>query len=286
MERQTVVITGGRGMLGSALVASAPGEAQAIAVDIEDGDITKLHEARRVVCSRDPAAVIHCAAYADVDGCTRDPHRAFAVNARGTANIAIACQECDCYLIAISTDYVFDGKKGAPYDESDEPNPLNPYGESKLRGEQFARESHDKLLVVRTQWLYGPNGKNFVATIVNKGRELGRLRVVADEFGSPTYTKDLAARLWELVAMRPTGTLHCTNSGICTWANLARTALAAAGESGVEVEHISHRDWQSPTVRPEYSPLVSARLGELGLPPLRPWEQAVAQYASEHLAAK
>lgn len=270
-------------MLGSALVELAPPEFEAVGIDLAEGDITRAHEARAAIQSHDPFAVIHCAAYTDVDGCTRDPELAYEVNARGTANVAISCQECECYMIAMSTDYVFDGEKGAPYDETDEPNPINAYGESKLAGEVYARESHDKLLIVRTQWLYGPNGRNFVHTIVQKDRELGELKVVGDEHGSPTYTRDIATRLWELVAREPTGILHCVNSGTCTWADLARAALEAAGAGDVSVKEISSEDWDSPTKRPRFSPLTSQRLSELGLTPLRPWDEAVREYAATYL---
>ena len=279
MERKRVVVTGAAGMLGSAVMDLAPPDCEAVGVDIAEGDITRPHEARGAIQPHDPFAVIHCAAFTDVDGCTRDPETAYRVNARGTANVAVACQECDCRLIILSTDYVFDGEKGAPYDESDEPHPLSPYGESKLLGEVYAQESHDKLLIVRTQWLFGPGGKSFVRTIVNAGRERGELRVVADEYGSPTYARDLAARLWELVGLEATGVLHCANDGICTWADLARAALRAAGAEHVEVHDIPRDEWDSPTRRPRYSPLVSARLGELDLAPLRPWQEAVAEYA-------
>lgn len=286
MERKRVVITGAEGMLGTALREVAPQQYEAIGVDLAQGDLTRPHEARGAIQPHDPFAVIHCAAYADVDGCSRDPEKAYEVNARGTANVAVACQECDCYLVMLSTDYVFDGTKGTPYVETDEPHPLNPYGESKLLAEKYARESHDKLLVARTQWLYGPNGKNFVRTIVTKGRETGKLRVVSDEWGSPTYTRDLAARLWQLIDLQPTGILHCANSGICAWSQLARTALEAAGAGNVEVEDISWRDWVSPTNRPHYSSLVSNRLEELGLTPLREWSEAAREYASTYLRAE
>ena len=283
MDRPRVVITGADGMLGSALLAVAPAGYEAIGVDLRDGDITKTFGARAAIAQHDPLAVIHCAAYTDVDGCTRDPERAHEVNAKGTANVAVVCNECECYMIALSTDYVFDGEKGAAYDETDEPRPISPYGQSKLMGEIYGREAHDRLLIARTQWLYGPNGKNFVATIVEKGTELGELKVVADEYGSPTYTRDLATRLWELVALQPTGILHCTNAGICSWAQLARAALAGAGAEHVTVEDISWEDWDSPTERPHYSPLSSVRLEDLGLEPLRPWGEAVSDYVRAHL---
>lgn len=284
MAPERVVITGAAGMLGSALLGLCPPELEAIGVDLPDGDITRPEGARAVIVPRRPAAVIHCAAYTDVDGCSRDPQTAFRVNAEGTANVAAACRECGCYLIALSTDYVFDGEANRPYLECDAPNPLSTYGQSKLAGEMRARELHDDLLIVRTQWMYGPNGKNFVRTIVTRGRERGEIRVVADEYGSPTYTRDLAPRLWQLAVSKPTGILHCTNSGICSWADLARVALRAAGAGYVTVTDISWRDWQSPTRRPHYSPLGSERLGERGLSPLRPWHEAVEEYASAYLS--
>jgi dTDP-4-dehydrorhamnose reductase len=254
-----------------------------VGVDLEDGDITILEGARSAVASHRPDAVIHCAAYTDVDGCTRDPDRAFRVNAQGTRNVARVCHEVGAFVLVLSTDYVFDGAKGAPYTEADAPHPLNAYGESKLQGELWAAQEHDRVLIVRTQWLYGPNGKNFPHTIVRLARERGVVRVVADEWGSPTYTRDLAHRLWELVALRPTGIVHCANEGICTWAELARTVLDAAGLAHVPVEPISWRDWPSPTRRPHFSALKSERLAELGLAPLRPWQEAAAEYATEYL---
>lgn len=283
MRQKRVVVTGAAGMLGSAVVELAPEGITAVGVDLPDGDLTDPTQAMQAVADPHPSAVIHCAAYTDVDGCTRDPELAFRVNAEAAGNVARACRACGAHLVAISTDYVFDGEKGAPYDEDDEPAPINPYGESKLEGERRAAREHDRLLIVRTQWLFGPGGKNFVGTIVTKGRELGSLKVVADEFGSPTFTRDLAVRLWELVAREAVGTVHCTNSGVCSWAELAREALVAAGSSEVQVQEISRTQWESPTRRPRYSPLTSVRLPQMGLAPLRSWREAVRDYARDHL---
>lgn len=283
MQPQTVVVTGAAGMLGTALMSCVPAGWCAVGVDLPDGDITTLQGARSAIAPRQPDAVIHCAAYTDVDGCTRNPDLAFSVNATGTRNVAAICHERAAFLVVLSTDYVFDGAKGAPYTESDLPHPLNPYGESKLQGELWAAETHDRVLIVRTQWLYGPNGKNFPRTIVRLGRERGAVKVVADEWGSPTYTRDLAPRIWELLALQPTGIVHCANEGICTWADLARTVLDAAGLRQVPVEPISWRDWPSPTTRPHFSSLASERLGQLGLKPLRPWRDAAVEYAAQYL---
>jgi len=286
MERLRALVTGAAGMLGAALMDLCPDNIECSGVDLPDGDITEPDGARGCIVPCAPDVVIHCAAYTDVDGCTRDPETAHRVNAQGTGNVAAACSECGAHLIALSTDYVFDGAKGGPYSEADAPNPINPYGESKLAGERLACEAHDRVLIARTQWLYGPGGKNFVHTIVNKGRELGELRVVADEWGCPTYAHDLAGRLWELAQTRPTGIAHCVNSGVCTWADLARCALAAAGEDGVQVQDISRDEWESPTRRPQRSPLVSGREVELGLQPTRPWAVAVREYAQQHLGVE
>ena len=249
--------------------------------DIEDGDLTTQAGADAVV--RHAAdVVIHCAAMTDVDGCTRDPERARLVNGTATQNVAQACRETGKRLLYISTDYVFPGDLGRPYVETDEPRPLSAYGESKLAGERAAAEVPDHL-IVRTQWLYGPAGKNFIATIVNAARTRPSLRVVADEWGSPTYVPDLAAGLWQLAAAPVTGIVHLTNSGVCTWHELAVEALAVA-QLETPVEAINAADWGSPTVRPRYSPLANTRWAKLGHEPLRGWREAVREYVRQHLA--
>lgn len=277
-----VLITGARGMLGTALMSSVPPGVQAIGFDLADGDLTQPEGAAAVVGQHAADLVIHCAAMTDVDGCTRDPERAMLVNGTATANVARACRETGKRLIYVSTDYVFAGDLGRPYLESDEPRPLNPYGESKLAGERAAGELSDHL-IVRTQWLYGPAGKNFVSTIVNAARTRPSLRVVADEWGSPTYVPDLAAALWQAATEPVTGIVHVTNSGICTWHELAVRALQAAGLD-TPVEPISAADWGSPTIRPKYSPLGNQRWLDLGHEPLRPWEEAVTEYVTQYLA--
>jgi dTDP-4-dehydrorhamnose reductase len=283
METRKAVVTGAAGMLGTALLDLAPVGWQVVGVDLPDGDITVLEGARHAMARHEPGTVIHCAAYTDVDGCSRDPDRAMLVNGIGTGNVAAVCAEMGAHLIVLSTDYVFDGEKGEPYVEGDAPRPISPYGESKLRGEILATERHDRVLVLRTQWLYGPSGRNFVRTVTERARALGALRVVADEYGSPTYTRDLAESIWQLAALGSTGIAHCVNQGVCSWADLARAALCAAGCGQATVEDISWRDWPSPTRRPRFSALGSTRLPELGLRLLRPWQEAVHDYASRYL---
>lgn len=276
-----VMITGAAGMLGSAVVKSAPATVEAVGVDLAEGDLTLPETAIALVADLRPQVVIHCAAWADVDGCTREPERAMQVNGLATCKLSGACRQFGVRLIYISTDYVFAGDLGRPYREDDPPRPLNPYGESKLKGEVATAKVADHL-IVRTQWLFGPGGKNFVQTIVNAARSRPALRVVADEWGSPTYTPDLAAALWQVHDQPVTGIVHVTNGGICCWADLAEQALAAAGLR-VPVERISSAEWPSPTVRPAYSPLGGERWQTLGLTPLRPWAEAVGEYVGEYL---
>ena len=274
----SAVVTGGAGMLGSALLDLAPAEVLAVGVDLPDGDLSLLEAARAALAPHRPRVVIHCAAYADVDGCTRDPQRAWLHNATASQNVAIVCRELGARLVALSTDYVFDGTKGAPYTEQDLTNPLNPYGESKLAAERLVAQELPDHLLVRTQWLYGPGGKNFVAAIVARAQQGGELRVVADQWGSPTYTRDLARGLWDAASSPARGIVHLTNAGVATWADLAETALAAAGLGETAMEHIPAADWPTPTVRPRYSVLDNQRWVRLGFTPLRNWEEAVAEY--------
>jgi dTDP-4-dehydrorhamnose reductase len=274
-----VTITGANGMLGHALRETVPSGVSCSGVDLADGDLTTIEGARQALEPSRPQVVIHCAAWTDVDGCTRDPERAMLQNATATGNVATVCRDLGARLVAISTDYVFDGTKGEPYTEEDATNPLNPYGRSKLAGELAIRETLPGHLIVRTEWLYGPHGRNFVTTIVTKGRELGALRVVADQFGSPTYTLDLARALWEVAPGGVRGILHLTNSGWCSWADLSREALRAAGLGHVTVEGIPAAEWPSPTARPQFSVLAGDRWRSLGHVPLRCWSEAAREYA-------
>jgi dTDP-4-dehydrorhamnose reductase len=269
-------------MLGTELMSCPPAGWTVVGVDLEDGDLSDAGEARRIVAAHQPQVLIHCAAWTDVDGCTRDPGRAMLLNGGATRNVAAACGAVGARMLYLSTDYVFAGDLERSYVEDDEPRPLNPYGESKLAGERAVAELTDHL-IVRTQWLYGPAGKNFVATIVRAARAHGKLRVVADQWGSPTYARDLAAGLWQLAPLAATGIAHLTNSGIATWHELATHAIAAAGVAA-EVEPIAAAEWASVTARPRYSPLANRRWGELGFPPLRSWQEAVTGYVTEHLA--
>jgi len=270
-------VTGAAGMLGQELCRAAPDWATVTALTREHGDLAVVEQAREAFIVASPRIIIHCAACADVDGCTRDPDRAWADNALATGNVAMAAEEIGALALYLSTDYIFDGTKGAPYLEDDEPNPLNVYGESKLAGEQAIRELSEHL-IVRTQWLYGPGGRNFVASILQAAADGRGLRVVEDEIGCPTYAPDLAEGIWRLLASGARGTFHLVGRGSCSRHELARAALDEAGMSETPVGRMLSADWDSPTVRPLDTRLGDSRLAEAGVEPLRAWREALAEY--------
>lgn len=274
----TVAVTGAAGMLGQEVCRSAPQWVTLACLTRADGDLTVAAQARRALQSAGPEIIIHCAAWTDVDGATRDPEAAWQANAVATEHVVEIAAELDARLLYLSTDYVFSGADG-PYVESDAPSPINPYGESKLAGERAAAElpAH---LIVRTQWLYGPGGRNFVEAILDAARQGRPLRVVENEHGCPTYAPDLAEALWQLLQTEARGVVHVVNQGVCSRLELARAALEEAGLDGVEVTGIASEQWPSPTRRPLNAVLASERLDELGLSPLRPWQEALRDYVA------
>jgi len=282
-DENVVIVTGAGGMLGAALMELAPAAVRAVGVDIADGDLSTDDGIASALGPCQPDVVIHCAGYTNVDGATSEPELAQRHNALATEKVAGFCAERGTKLIYISTDYVFDGTKASPYTEEDTPKPINAYGESKLAGERAAQEIATDCLIVRTQWLFGPGGRNFVAGIVDHARQGGEVQGVVDEIGSPTYTRDIAGALWQVVERPVSGIIHLTNSGYCSRAELARVALDAAGLSGVPITEICRADWDSPTRRPAFSVLENRRWAALGYAPLRPWQEAVGHYVRTYL---
>ena len=285
MATQSIVVTGAAGMLGAALMDPVPAEVTVTGVDLVQGDLSLLDGARSALQPHSPEVVVHCAAFTDVEGCTEQPARAHQHNAIATGNVAQVCADLGARLLYISTDYVFDGTKGQPYTEDDQPHPLNAYGESKLAGERAVAELADNWLIVRTQWMFGPHSVDFVDSIMAQARDGQELQVVADEFSSPTYSCDLAAALWKVALSDVQGIIHLTNSGYCSPAQLAHHILATAGLSSVRVTDMPATDWPSPTKRPQFAVLDNRRWQELGFTPLRPWQEAVAEYVREYLLA-
>jgi dTDP-4-dehydrorhamnose reductase len=243
-------------------------------------DVTDSRQATQVVAGFAPQVVIHCAAYTDVDGSETDPDRAYRVNALGAGNVASACCTAGARLIAISTDFVFDGSSRTAYTEFDPIAPLGAYGRSKAAGEAMIRASCPRHQIVRTAWLYGVQGKCFPKTMLAAARKGSALRVVADQTGSPTFTADLAKALTELVEWPLFGTFHLVNSGQCTWHELAVETIRLAGITGVTVEPIGSSQWPTPARRPAYSVLRPYVWDLAGKAPLRSWREALADYVA------
>jgi len=272
-----VALTGAGGMLGHA-VRKVFSDLDLIPFSRAELDITSLDDAVTKIRDARPDFLIHAAAFTNVDACETQPETAYLVNGIGTRNIAIACEEIHCPVIHISSDYVFDGTKTSPYDEWDIPRPVSRYGISKLMAEQFVSSLTNRFYIVRTSWLYGSNGKNFVDTIIRLLAEKDTLRVVNDQFGSPTYTDDLARLLRELMG-RGYGIYHATNSGVCTWYEFA---VEIAERQGIrkQIIPVTSEEFDRPARRPANSALNDTMLRLEGIPPLRHWEDALDDYLS------
>ena len=274
-------MVGAKGMLGRDLMeilrSSVLGD-EVIGWDIEEIDIQKGDETVTKIEKLRPDIVVHIAAYTDVDGCESNQEKAFGVNAEGTKSVAIAASRCHAKIVYLSTDYVFDGSKREPYLENDAPRPLNVYGQSKFMGEQYVQTLVEDFLIVRTQWLYGPFGKNFVSSILRLAREKSELSIVDDQTGSPTYTADLARAISVLIQFGARGVFHVANSGLCTWYTFGQTILKLSGVNRVKVIPISSRELGRPATRPSYSVLGCQKLKEKTGLTMRPWSEALKDY--------
>lgn len=271
-----ILVVGANGMLGQDLMALLPGDLRG--VDIDEIDITSAGSVRSVLGSLRPAVVVNAAAYTDVDGCETNRDLAFAVNGHGVGHLARVTAELGATLVHVSTDYVFDGGKGSPYVEDDPTAPLSVYGHSKLLGEQNARLNQEHL-IVRTQWLYGLHGRNFVETMLRLASERSEVSVVDDQIGSPTWTVDLAGAIGALVTSGCRGTYHAANAGFCSWNGFARAIFEEAGLE-VAVNPMATVDLNRPAPRPLYSTLDCGKLmRDSGFVP-RGWREALATYLS------
>ena len=270
-----IVVTGARGQLGVELVRALDACGEVIGCDLPEWDITGTDCADRLAALQ-PAWVVHAAAATDVDRCEREPVFAMTVNAEGTRRVAEGCRRAGAGLIYLSTDYVFDGSKGVPYLEGDPPSPLNAYGRSKLEGEAAVQRLAPRWAVVRTAWLYGTHGRNFVKSICEKAAAGETLRVVDDQVGSPTYATDLADAIARLLPAGRTGIYHVTNSGVCSWYEFAREILRQAGLASASLHRITTGELGRPARRPAYSALANVAWQAAGLSPLRPWPEALA----------
>ncbi|HEX8284158.1 MAG TPA: dTDP-4-dehydrorhamnose reductase [Pyrinomonadaceae bacterium] len=278
-----VIITGAGGMVGGVLAehCRALGD-EVFAFDREGLDITDERAAREAFGRLKPEAAINCAAWTDVDGCELDPQRAFLVNSQGVESLATASRLASASFVTISTDYVFDGLKAEGfYTQRDDPHPASAYGAAKLEGERRAQMASARTSIVRTGWVFGPGGRNFLATAVERARRGERLKAISDSYGTPTYAPDLAARLRELAELDLPGIYHVVNSGEGTsYEGFARAAAEAAGVAGAEIEPVLMDSLKRPAPRPRNSRLRCLLSEAIGLRPLRDWREALAEFAA------
>jgi dTDP-4-dehydrorhamnose reductase len=273
-------VTGAAGMLGHRVVDEARGRGwDVVGVDLPDGDLTDPVAAQDLVEEHAPDVVVHCAAFVDVDAAEEQEDRALAVNADASANVAAAAAALSARVVAVSTDYVFDGTlTDRPYVESDPTAPLGAYGRTKLAGEIALANHNPNHAIARTAWLFGAGGKNFCDTMLNAAATRDAVRVVTDQVGSPTWTGHLAPALLDLAASDATGVFHTAGGGQCSWHALTVKLYELAGIEGVRVDETTAAEFARPAPRPAWSVLASERDATPRLPP---WEEGVAAYLND-----
>ena len=270
-----VLITGARGLVGRAVAEHcATSRDEVLSYAHKDLDITDPAAIAQAILSHRPDVVINCAAWTNVDACEWDQERAFAVNAAGPQNLAGACKQAQCGFLTISTDYVFDGRKPGFYTQHDEPNPESVYAASKLEGERLSELTYARSIVVRTGYIFGRGGTNFLSTVVERALKGEKLKAITDTYGTPTYARDLAERLRQLAELDVRGTYHVVNSGPgASFEEFTRKAVALIGNCDAVVEPISADMLNRPAKRPRNS-----RLRCLFSEPLRDWESALEEF--------
>lgn len=273
-----VLVFGAGGLLGSALVPELEARGWEVGgLRSAHVDVTDREGVRHAVAAWRGDVVVNLAAWTDVDGAERTPDRAFAVNRDGAANVARAARDVGARLVHLSTDYVFDGRRSEPYPPDAHPSPLNVYGRSKLEGEEAVRAEGDRWLLVRTSWLYGDGGPNFVQKILARARAGEPLEVVDDQRGRPTWTMSLAGTLADLIAREPRGIFHAADGGDATWWELAAEALRIA-EVVAEPGRVGSERFRGGARRPPYSVLDVSATEELLGRPMPPWRESLASY--------
>jgi len=253
---------------------------EALGIDIAELDITDRAAVLEYFEANRPDALIHCAAYTATEKAEDEPDVCQRVNAEGTRNLAVACKEIGAKMLYISTDYIFDGKGDKPFSVDDKAAPLSVYGKTKYEGETCVRNILDNYFIVRISWVFGINGKNFIRTMLKLAEQRDSVSVVCDQIGSPTYTKDLAPLLCDMIESEKYGVYHATNEGYCSWFDLAKETFLAAGLD-MKVEPVGSDAFPSKIKRPENSRLDKSTLDENGFARLPAWQDAVRRYVAE-----
>lgn len=276
-----VLVTGVNGQLGYDIVKELDNRGiDNKGIDIQDLDLTKKTDVIKFITDLKPTCVIHCAGYTQVDKAEiqeDETQKCFDINYKGTEYVATVCKQLDIKMVYVSTDYVFDGTKTEEYETSDSVNPLSKYGMSKMQGERVILEHLNKYFIIRTSWLFGLNGSNFIDTMISLGREKEVINVVCDQIGSPTYTVDLARFICDVVETTKYGIYHATNEGFCSWADLAKKVLEIKNIS-CKINAVSSEEYKSVTIRPLNSRLSKRSLENSGFNLLPSWEDAVKRY--------
>jgi dTDP-4-dehydrorhamnose reductase len=277
-----ILITGAEGLVGRASIEHCRGIGdEVVAYDHQSLDIADAEQVQTVIGRESPAAVINCAAWTDVDGCERDPAKAERVNAAGPENLARACREANAGFVTISTDYVFDGLKDGFYTQRDDPNPISVYGRSKLAGERRAQVEYARTIVVRTGYIFGPGGRNFLSVLVDLARRGQKLKAIRDSWGTPTYARDLAVRLRDLVELDLPGVFHVVSSGNgASFEAFAQAALKLAELNVDLIESVTMDSLTRPAPRPRNSKLKCLLSEAIGLPPLPRWQEGLAHFVA------
>ncbi len=276
-----ILVTGARGMLGTALLPVLSRNHTAWGMDVQDCDIRDAAAVSEYLRSRPPDLLIHLAAYTNVDACEANLQIAEETNSLGTRNLAAACAEAGAAMLYVSTDYVFDGTREGAYREDDAPHPINVYGRSKWMGEQHVRAILKRFYIVRASWLYGAGGKNFVTTILSAAHQQKTLRVVNDQRGCPTYTRHLSSKIAELIQTESYGIYHITGSGACSWLEFAQAILELWPVAGVQVLPISSKESGRAARRPANSVLENRALRQIHLELLPHWKKSLAEFFDE-----
>ncbi|MDY7062001.1 MAG: dTDP-4-dehydrorhamnose reductase [Sarcina ventriculi] len=285
-----ILITGSKGQLGNELqdiiksgkcdICNMPErvkEYEVIALDVEDLDITSFESVKKVLEKEKPDVVINCAAATNVDGCESNVDLAFKINSLGPRNLAIICEKIDAKLVQVSTDYVFSGQGIKPLTEFDLTAPYSVYGKTKLLGESYVREFSSKYFIVRTAWLYGRVGKNFVYTMMKLGEEKEVLNVVNDQRGNPTNANDLAYHILKLIETEEYGVYHCTGKGECSWYEFAKEIMDLSNRK-CKVNPCTSQEYKTPAKRPEYSSLDNMMLRATVGDDMREWKEALENF--------
>ena len=276
-----IIVTGITGQLGYDVAAELEKRGDKfIATSRDEINLKNEDSIKNFIRKNKPEAVIHCAAYTAVDKAESEAELAITVNALATRHMAEVCREVGAKMLYPSTDYVFGGDGRKPYEINDEKNPCNVYGRSKLLGEDSVRAVVRNSFIVRISWVFGKNGKNFVKTMLNLAEKNKKLRVVCDQIGSPTYTKDLAPLLVDMIHGEKYGVYHATNEGFCSWADFAKEIFRQSGKN-VEVEEILTEDYPTPARRPFNSRLSKSSLDKAGFNRLPDWQDALKRYLNE-----